>query len=143
MRLNEYWRRLNRSGLLCYRWTGFAEFAVWSEANGYRPWRLLHRKDKSALYSPENCFWASSVPRGEPVVRCESYDKTVRMLGLYDALLAEITEDAKRAEVCLEALSESDFVDNKETALKLRKEVQLLMRRVSEIRLTALYDKEK
>jgi len=65
------------------------------------------------------------------------------MLGLYDALLAEITEDAKRAEACLEVLSESDWVDNKETALKIRKEVQLLMRRVSEIRLTALYDKEK
>jgi hypothetical protein len=65
------------------------------------------------------------------------------MLGLYDALLAEITEDAKRAEACLEVLSESDWVDNKETALKIRKEVQLLTRRVSEIRLTALYDKEK
>lgn len=83
------------------------------------------------------------MPRDEPVVKCESYEKTVRMLGLYDALLADITEDAKRAEVCLEVLSESDWVDNKETALKLRKEVQLLMRRVSEIRLTALYDKEK
>lgn len=83
------------------------------------------------------------MPRDEPVVKCTSYDKTVRMLGLYDALLAEITEDAKRAEACLEVLSESDWVDNKETALKIRKEVQLLMRRVSEIRLTALYDKEK
>lgn len=83
------------------------------------------------------------MPRDETVVKCEGYDKTVRMLGLYDALLADITEDAKRAEVCLGALSESDWVDNKETALKLRKEVQLLMRRVSEIRLTALYDKEK
>lgn len=83
------------------------------------------------------------MPRDEPVVKCESYDKTVRMLGLYDALLAELTEDAKRAEACLEVLSESDWVDNKETALKIRKEVQLLMRRVSEIRLTALYEKEK
>lgn len=83
------------------------------------------------------------MPRDEPVVKCESYEKTVRMLGLYDALLADITEDAKRAEACLEVLSESDWVDNKETVLKLRKEVQLLMRRVSEIRLTALYDKEK
>ena len=83
------------------------------------------------------------MPRDEPVVKCESYEKTVRMLGLYDTLLTEITEDAKRAEACLEVLSESDWVDNKETALKLRKEVQLLMRRVSEIRLTALYEKEK
>ena len=83
------------------------------------------------------------MPRDEPVVKCESYEKTVRMLGLYDALLADITEDAKRAEECLEALSGSDWVGNKDTALKLRKEVQLLMRRVSEIRLTALYDKEK
>jgi hypothetical protein len=65
------------------------------------------------------------------------------MLGLYDALLADITEDAKRAEACLEVLSESDWVDNKENVTKLREEVQLLMRRVSEIRLTALYDKEK
>lgn len=83
------------------------------------------------------------MPRDEPVVKCASYDKTVRMLGLYDVLLAEITEDAKRAEACLEVLSESDWVDNKENVPKIRKEVQLLMRRVSEIRLTALYDKEK
>lgn len=83
------------------------------------------------------------MPRDEPVVKCESYEKTVRMLGLYDALLADITEDAKRAEVCLEVLSESDWVASKDTVLKLKREVQLLTRRVSEIRLTALYDKEK
>lgn len=83
------------------------------------------------------------MPRDEPVVKCASYDKTVRMLGLYDALLAAITEDAKRAEACLEALSESEWVDSKDTVLKLKREVQLLTRRVSEIRLTALYDKEK
>lgn len=83
------------------------------------------------------------MPRDEPVVKCASYYKTVRMIGLYDALLAEVTEDAKRAEACLEALSESEWVDSKDTVLKLKREVQLLTRRVSEIRLTALYDNEK
>jgi len=51
--------------------------------------------------------------------------------------------NAKRAEACLEVLSESEWVASKDTVLKLKREVQLLTRRVSEIRLTALYDKEK
>ena len=119
-KLDRLWKAIVKSNKvsICKEWKNdIGEFKRWSYSNGYKPWKVLDRFDKSLGYTPDNCYWRldnKSIPNNlERILNDNTLSNSVRYIKDVSYNIEDIR--MKLAIICVECneLLDSNHIINK------------------------------